>query len=410
MEQTDLVPKRRFKEFQNTDTWEQRRFDAVFDPIPNNSLSRADLNYDDGKIKSVHYGDILIKYGAVTDCRRDVIPFITGAEVSDYQSQLLQNGDLLIADAAEDETVGKATEIAGIIDIPVVSGLHTIACRPKVKMQPNYLGYYMNSPSYHRQLLPLMQGIKVLSISRTNLAKTTICYPTSAQEQSQIGKLFADIDQLITLHQSKLEKTKALKSAYLSEMFPVEGECEPKRRFLGFTQAWEECKVGEIFKVTRGQVLAATETCGNKTAEMPYPVYSSQTKNNGLMGYYKDYLFDTAITWTTDGANAGTVNYRDGKFYSTNVNGVLLSNEGYANRAVSEALNLVAWKYVSRVGNPKLMNNVMSDIVVSLPVSIEEQIKISEFFESVDHLITLHQIKVEKLQNIKKAYLNEMFI
>ncbi|WOV89238.1 restriction endonuclease subunit S [Sporosarcina oncorhynchi] len=148
-----------------------------------------------------------------------------------------------------------------------------------------------------------------------------------------------------------------------------------------------------MFKVTRGQVLAATETSENKTDEMPYPVYSSQTKNNGLMGYYKDYLFDTAITWTTDGANAGTVNYRGGKFYSTNVNGVLLSEEGYTNKAVAEALNSVAWKYVSRVGNPKLMNNTMGDIVISLPLAIEEQNEISGFLDSIDNLITLHQRK-----------------
>ena len=159
------------------------------------------MNYDGGKVKNVHYGDILIKYGAVTDCDKEEIPFITGAEVSDYRSLLLQDGDVLIADAAEDETVGKATEIAGITNIPVVSGLHTIACRPKVKMQSNYLGYYMNSSSYHRQLLPLMQGIKVLSISRTNLAKTIVYYPATAQEQARIGKVFADLDRLITLHQ-----------------------------------------------------------------------------------------------------------------------------------------------------------------------------------------------------------------
>ncbi|HEY2493727.1 MAG TPA: restriction endonuclease subunit S [Paenibacillus sp.] len=210
-------PEVRFPGF--TDAWEQRGFDSVFVPIPNNNLSRAELNYDDGKIKNVHYGDILIKYGDVTDCGKDVIPFITGAEVSDHQSQLLHNGDVLIADAAEDEMVGKATEIAGITDIPVVSGLHTIACRPKMKMQSNYLGYYMNSPSYHRQLLPLMQGTKVLSISRTNLAKTIICYPTSAQEQTKIGKMFVDMDHLITLHQRKLERLQDQKKALLQQMF-----------------------------------------------------------------------------------------------------------------------------------------------------------------------------------------------
>lgn len=89
--------------------------------------------------------------------------------------------------------------------------------------------------------------------------------------------------------------------------------------------------VSQLFKVTRGYVLAATQTETEKTDEKPYPVYSSQTKDKGLMGYYKDYLYEDAITWTTDGANAGTVNYRAGKFYCTNVCGVLLSNEVKAN-------------------------------------------------------------------------------
>jgi type I restriction enzyme S subunit len=217
MAELKTKPDIRYEEF--TDAWEQRKLGLVFDPIPNNTLSRANLNYDDGKIKSVHYGDILIKFGAVTDCRIDEIPFITGAEAADYKNQILQNGDILIADAAEDETVGKATEIAGITDIPMVSGLHTIAYRPKIKMRPNYLGYYMNSPSYHRQLLPLMQGIKVLSISKSNLAKTTVCYPISGQEQSQIGRLFADLDRLITLHQRELEKLQNIKKALLEKMF-----------------------------------------------------------------------------------------------------------------------------------------------------------------------------------------------
>jgi type I restriction enzyme S subunit len=158
-----------------------------------------------------------------------------------------------------------------------------------------------------------------------------------------------------------------------------------------FAFAWEQRKVKEIFTVTRGNVLAAPETSEKKTAETPYPVYSSQTKDNGLMGYFKDYLFEAAITWTTDGANAGTVRYRAEKFYCTNVCGVLLSEKGYANPMVTEALNLIAWKHVSHVGNPKLMNNIMSDIAVMLPSSLTEQRRISELFSNLDKLITLHQ-------------------
>ena len=172
--------------------------------------------------------------------------------------------------------------------------------------------------------------------------------------------------------------------------------------------SWEQRKVQDIYKITRGYVLAAPETDENSSDDMPYPVYSSQTKNNGLMGYYKDYLYEDAITWTTDGANAGTVNYRAGKFYCTNVCGVLLSDEGYANKCAAEALNNVAWKWVSHVGNPKLMNNVMGEIPISLPRSIEEQDQISKFFEEIDNLITLHQSKAESWKN-KKNQLSTIY-
>lgn len=165
-----------------------------------------------------------------------------------------------------------------------------------------------------------------------------------------------------------------------------------------------------MFKVTRGYVLPATDTLEEKNDEMPYPVYSSQTKDNGLMGYYSDYLYENAITWTTDGANAGTVNYRDGKFYCTNVCGVLLSDKIEASKAVAEALNKVAKRYVSYVGNPKLMNNVMADIPISMSTSKEEREVISSYFTNIDNLITLHQRKCEELQKIKKFMLQNMFV
>ena len=183
----------------------------------------------------------------------------------------------------------------------------------------------------------------------------------------------------------------------------------PKIRFPKFTEPWEKRKVSELFKITRGYVLATTETDEKSSNEKPYPVYSSQTKNNGLMGYYSDYLYENAITWTTDGANAGTVNYRPEKFYCTNVCGVLLSDEGYANKMVAEALNLISWKYVSKVGNPKLMNNVMSEIEIYLPNTLEEQEQIGNFFKKLDNLISLHQQKLEHLKKKKKGLLQKMF-
>ena len=183
----------------------------------------------------------------------------------------------------------------------------------------------------------------------------------------------------------------------------------PKIRFKGFADDWEQRKVSELFRVTRGYVLAATQTNTTKTDEKPYPVYSSQTKDKGLMGYYKDYLYEDAITWTTDGANAGTVNYRAGKFYCTNVCGVLLSNEVKANQMIAEALNNVAKGYVSYVGNPKLMNNVMADIVIQIPTQAEEREMLSSLFASLDYLITLHQRKRDETKQLKKFMLQKMF-
>lgn len=184
---------------------------------------------------------------------------------------------------------------------------------------------------------------------------------------------------------------------------------EPIFRFKGYTDAWEQRKVGDIFKATRGYVLPVSETDYNFSDEKPYPVYSSQTKDNGLMGYYGDYLYENAITWTTDGANAGTVNYRHGKFYCTNVCGVLLSDDGYSNKMVAEVLNTVAWKHVSLVGNPKLMNNVMLEIKVNLPKSIDEQKKIGDYLTKLDNLITLNQRKCDALKELKKGMLQKMF-
>lgn len=151
----------------------------------------------------------------------------------------------------------------------------------------------------------------------------------------------------------------------------------PALRFSEFITGkhWYISKIKDIYQITRGQVLAVSLVKEIKDDIYIYPVYSSQTKNGGLVGYYKDYLYENAITWTTDGANAGDVNYRDGKFYCTNVCGVLLNQKGFSNKCMAEIINSVTRNYVSYVGNPKLMNGVMGDIIISVPPTIEEQQK-----------------------------------
>ena len=125
------------------------------------------------------------------------------------------------------------------------------------------------------------------------------------------------------------------------------------------------------------------------------------------MGYYNEYLYEDAITWTTDGANAGTVHFRDGKFYCTNVCGVLLNEDGNANRCVAEILGSVSKKYVSYVGNPKLMNNVMSEIRIHIP-SLLEQKKIDGFIASLDHRIAKQRELIEHLKKYKRGVIERM--
>lgn len=138
------------------------------------------------------------------DVGKAEIPFISDNTISVSNTSFLQNGDVILADAAEDETVGKCSEIRAVKDSSIVSGLHTIPCRPINPFAFGYLGYYMNSSAYHDQLLPLIQGTKVSSVSKSSLLNTHILYPVLKEEQSQIGKYFHNLDNLITLHQRKL--------------------------------------------------------------------------------------------------------------------------------------------------------------------------------------------------------------
>ena len=195
-------PEIRFDGF--TDDWEQRKLGEILIGLQNNTLSRADLSNETGVAKNVHYGDVLIKFGEVLDVSKEKLPMISDESIlSKYKSSFLQNGDIIIADTAEDSTVGKCSEIAGLNDEIVLSGLHTIPYRPIEKFASGYLGYYLNSSAYHNQLIPLMQGIKVTSISKSAMQDTDIVYPKSVEEQGKIGDYFQSLDNLITLHQQK---------------------------------------------------------------------------------------------------------------------------------------------------------------------------------------------------------------
>lgn len=215
----EMKPRVRFKGFE--EDWKTVPFDIVFRYLKSNTLSRADLNETLGSARNIHYGDILIKFGTLIDIRKDDLPYITNHFLANQLTNncKLQKGDIVFADAAEDSTVGKCTEIAFIGEEKVVAGLHTIPCRTLFEFSEGYLGFYLNSPSYHNQLLPLMQGTKIFSISKSALLNTSISFPSSIAEQRQIASFFRSLDTQISLETQRLEKLKQIKSACLDKMF-----------------------------------------------------------------------------------------------------------------------------------------------------------------------------------------------
>lgn len=212
------APEIRFKGFSKN--WGERKLGEVMANIANNTLSRANLNPHSGLAKNVHYGDILVQFGEVLDIQNNRIPFITNDAVAKKLTQSnLKNGDVVLADAAEDEMVGKCTEIQNVGNQVVLAGLHTIPLRPLCHFEPFYLGYYLNSDGYHHQLLPIMQGTKVLSISKAAIKQTAIRFPHDKVEQQKIGAYFRNLDALISQHAIQLQKLQQIKSACLEKMF-----------------------------------------------------------------------------------------------------------------------------------------------------------------------------------------------
>ncbi|MEX0306007.1 MAG: restriction endonuclease subunit S [Ruegeria sp.] len=258
-----------------------------------------------------------------------------------------------------------------------------------------------------RKYLKSISHIGTISHYTIEQAKATPIRLPSLPEQKKIAAFFEVIDAKITVLQERqagLERYKrGLMQALISQTLRFtkdDGTAFPD---------WEEKRLGDVFEVTRGQVLAMPETSPIPTIEKPFPVFSSQTKNNGLAGYHNEYLYEDAITWTTDGANAGDTRFRSGKFFCTNVCGVLLNSEGYANTFVAEMINQISERYVSYVGNPKLMNGVMASIKLNFPHP-EEQAKIAEVLLAMDAKITTVAQQVAQMQAYKKGLLQQMFV
>ena len=360
--------------------WEQRKLGDILISLQNNTLSRADLSNEAGVAKNVHYGDVLIKFGEVLDVSKEKLPMISDESVlSKYKSSFLQNGDVIIADTAEDSTVGKCSEIAGLNDVVVLSGLHTIPYRPIEKFASGYLGYYLNSSAYHNQLLPLMQGIKVTSISKSAMQDTDIVYPKSVEEQGKIGDYFQSLDHLITLHH---------------------------RKFYLFIEkdifAWEQRKFGSLLEETRNRTTVEDEdtllSCAIDGMYLNSELFS-HFRGSSNIGYLKIKKNDLILSAQNLHLGNCNVNLRF-------EHGIISPAYKVYELVGCNPLFMQAWVKkdstkdfflkASTEGASVCRKNIVWEELYKqeLPIpNIEEQTKIGEYFNSLDHLITLHQRK-----------------
>ncbi|MFT9391486.1 restriction endonuclease subunit S [Leuconostoc pseudomesenteroides] len=408
--------------------WEQRKFSEVLEySVSNNTLSRANLNYDHGEIKNIHYGDILVNFDSIVDVNQPNVPYVTDGNPYDFTIQLLQNGDVIIADTAEDETAGKVIEVTGITDNYAVSGLHTIVGRPNIKFAYKYLGYYLNAPYYHNTLLPLMQGIKVLSLSKSNIAKTVVRFPKNVDEQTSIGVFFNRLDNNITQNEHKLDLLKQLKQAYLQKIFSQE------LRFAGFSDTWQQRKLGETHTYftdgNYGESYPSASDMSDKRHGVPF-LRGSDFSNGYLDSSNANYIKQEKHNELTSGhikqddiilvvrGSLGTLGYATKENEGWNINSQLAILR--TNKLEISGFFLIQY-LLGNTGQREILSRYtgtalkqlpikqMKDISVPIP-NIAEQEKIGSLFKQFDNLITLNQQKLNLLKKQKQAFLKKMFI
>lgn len=423
-----IIPALRFPDFVNDGEWKKDTFENTFLFLPNNTLSRAELNYENGSTKNVHYGDVLIRFGDCLDVQTNVLPFISDEAIADrLQSSRLQDGDVIIADTAEDETVGKCTEIFNVSGENVVSGLHTIPIRPKIQFAIPYLGFYFNSDSYRKQLLPLMQGVKVMSISKAAIGKTIVAYPSILTEQCKIGSCLSSMDAYISATKEKLELLKTYKKGLMQKLFPAKGKKLPELRFKEFEKdgEWEEKELGVAAKVKSGYAFRSN----TYTQKGKYKIITISNVKNGYLDLTSNNFVehlpediqphqilqkgDILISMT---GNVGRVckvccdncllNQRVGlvDVYSSDVDRDFIYTILTSDRFEKSMIESGQGAAQANIGNKDI-----EGYCFFCPPTLPEQRKIADNFTSIDEMIKQYTNKVASLELYKKGMMQQLF-
>ena len=381
------VPNLRFPNFNSI--WQKNKFGNLLTLLKNNTLSRAELNYENGKIKNIHYGDVLIKFNDFVLSDSKIIPYINDDSIPhNYADLLLKTGDLIIADTAEDYTVGKATELIFNDQSLIISGLHTIPCRPINDIfGSKYLGYYINSPSFHNQLLPLIQGIKVSSISKSQIVDTFISYP-KINEQCKITEFLTLLDQRIDTQSKIIEKYESLIKAISNKLF------------FNITN---RVNLSEICSITTGK-LDANQMDENGI----YPFFTCGKETLKI----NKYAFDCEAILISGNGDIGRTKYYNGKFNAYQRTYILYNFKGspiFIKYAIDYALPKKVKEETQISAMPYIKLGTLSELRIPYP-DIHIQIEDVQILNTLQTKINVEKDILEKLKEQKKYLLSNMFI
>ena len=407
----NLVPKRRFEEFKDSDPWEQRKL---------------------GELAQYRRGSFPQPYGKEEWYNGDgAMPFVQVVDVTDSLA-LAENTKQKISRIAQPKSIfvpkGKViVTLQGSIGRIAITQYDCFVDRTLLIFESYNRAIDVVFWAYTMQMKFDIEkekapGGTIKTITKEALTDFVISLP-KYKEQQRIGTFLSNLDHLITLHKRKLDKLKETKSAYLSEMFPKEGEFYPKRRFAGFTDPWEQCKLGETINYivdNRGKNPSYYCDKGIPVIDN-YMIKNNCYPNlNEASRFIDDEIYenfirkynefdDTLITLVGNGIGNVTMFPKTKSVIIQNTLG-LRFNE---NKKFMFYLMLFKNKDIlllnRGMAQPNIRQDELLDIDIKLP-ALDEQNKISDFFFKLDNLITLHQRKLDKLQALKQAYLSEMFI
>ena len=406
------IPKRRFKEFENADAWELHPLREIGNTYTGLSgKTKDDFGHGDGRF--VTYMNVFSNPISLPEMVEEV--------EFDESQNTVRYGDVLFTTSSETpEEVGMSSVWLENTENTYLNSF-CFGFRPVKKVNPYYLAYLLRSSGMRRKISFLAQGISRYNISKTKMMELEISIP-NVNEQSAIGTFFSTLDRHITLHQRKLDKLKSVKQAYLSEMFPAEGERVPKRRFPGFTDAWELRKLGEVADIIGG----GTPSTSNSEfwdgdidwytpAEIGEQIYvdGSERKITQL-GLDKSSATllpaNKTILFTSRAGIGKTAILRSDATTNQGFQSIVVDNntEPYFIFSMTDKIKNKAISVASGSTFAEISSRALGQLEFMFP-SINEQKAIGTFFSTLDQHITLHQRKLDKLKSVKQAYLSEMF-